>query len=164
MRAVAGLSLSVLAAALAGCATPPPADPLRAEPSATPHASVSPTAVRDAAENAHRARAEADAREGRLADALVQWEILALLRPDVQEYQDEMDRTRRQIRDRTASLLQAASDARRRGNLDQAAMNYLRVLSIDRTHAAAAESLREIERERTRRVYLNRPPRFYPPL
>jgi hypothetical protein len=164
MRAVAALCLPVLAGSLASCATTPPAESIRAEPPATPHTSVSPRAVRDAAENAHRARAESYAREGRLADALVQWEILALLRPDAQEYHDEMDRTRRQIRDRTAGLLQAASDARRRGNLDQAAMNYLRVLSIDRTHAAAAESLREIERERTRRAYLNRPPRFYPPL
>jgi hypothetical protein len=52
-----------------------------------------------------------------------------------------------------------ADKARRNGNLDRATIEYLRVLSVDRNNARAAQGLRDIERERTRRNYLNRPPR-----
>jgi hypothetical protein len=113
------------------------------------------------AEHALRLRAEAYARDGRLADALVQWEILTLLRPESEEYREEIERVSRQIRDNVSALLRSASEARRRGQLQQAIVQYLRVLSLDRTNAAAADALRDIERERTRRAYLNRPPRFF---
>ena len=66
---------------------------------------------------------------------------------------------RKRIRDTTASLSSAAEQARRQGNLDQATLLYLRVLNVDRDNAAAAQALRDIDAERTRRSYLNRPPR-----
>jgi tetratricopeptide (TPR) repeat protein len=155
------LLTSSLGLFMAGCALPPSGEDDRTNPIAVPAPRPSFTAL-ELAEHALRLRAEAYLRDGRLADVLVQWEILALLRPESQEYRDEIERVSRQIREDVSALLRSASEARRRGQVQQAIAQYLRVLSLDRSNAAAADALREIERERTRRAYINRPPRFFP--
>lgn len=111
------------------------------------------------AERTLRERAERHMEQQRWADALLQWELLLLLRPDAQTYREQAERTRRTIRDAAERSLALAEQARRSGNLDRAVIEYLRVLSVDRGNARAAQALRDIERERTRRNYMNRPPR-----
>jgi hypothetical protein len=148
-------SLVAIGLSMAGCVTPPSAEAPSAAvpsiPSAPPLAQV--------VEATYLERAETLVRERRWADALVQWELLALLRPDSQKYRDEIELARKRIAQTVAESLEAAEQARRRGNADQAAVQYLRALSADRNNLRAAQGLREIERERTRRAYLNRAPR-----
>jgi len=98
-------------------------------------------------------------RERNWADALVQWELLALLKPDSRDYRNALAETRSRIRESAGGFARAAEQAHKQGNLDQATLLYLRVLNVDRDNAAAAQALRDIDAERTRRAYLNRPPR-----
>jgi hypothetical protein len=147
------------AALLAGCVTPPAADvPLAPAEAAPPAPSVRQPHTA-AIEQAHLEKAQSHMRERRWADALVQWQILALLNPSAQNYRDEIEALRTRIRSIASGLLNAADNARRRGNLSQATLDYLRVLNVDRDNTAAAQALREIEKEQVRRQYLNRAPR-----
>jgi hypothetical protein len=111
-------------------------------------------------EERHRMRAKANARNGNWADALMHWELLALLRPNNQEYQEAVTETRSNIARQAAHLLQLAELARKQGNLDQAELWYLRVLNVDRENTVAAQALRDLEADRTKRAYSNRPPRM----
>lgn len=146
------IRLLAIAALAGGCTTiPEPAAP-RVEPGA-PDPSLS-------TEQAWRERALASARERRWADALEQWELLALLRPESDEYRTQLKRTREQIAESARKSLAAADQARQRGDLDRAQLEYLRVLSVDHANTQAAEGLRAIERTRVQRNYLNRKPRL----
>jgi tetratricopeptide (TPR) repeat protein len=150
------LGLALVGAA-AGCAVPPPAE----QPAAPEIATPAPRApMADEAERVLRERAEAHEQQRRWADALLQWEMLVLLRPDIADYRERAETTRLRIRETAEKSLALAEQARRSGNLDRALLEYLRVLSVDRDNARAAQGLRDIERERTRRTYMNRPPRI----
>ena len=145
----------VLLGAAAGCAVPPPAEEAPPETAAPgPQASMA-----DEAERVLRERAEGHERQRRWADALLQWEMLALLRPETANYRERAETTRQRIREAAEKSLALAEQARRSGNLDRATLEYLRVLSVDRDNERAAQGLRSIEQERTRRSYMNRPPR-----
>jgi outer membrane protein assembly factor BamD (BamD/ComL family) len=150
---------AVGAALLAGCVTPPAADVSLAPAEAAPPAPSVRQPHTAAIEQAHLEKAQSHMRERRWADALVQWQILALLNPSAQNYRDEIATLRTRIRSIASGLLNAADNARRRGNLSQATLDYLRVLNVDRDNTAAAQALREIEKEQVRRQYLNRAPR-----
>lgn len=154
-----GALLASLAAAwIAGCATPPPTPTAE-----TPRVAVQPApraSLAETGETTYRERAKHHAQEGHWAEALVYWELLTLLKPDSAEYRAEFDRVRNHIRQTAAALLHAASSARRRGELDHSVELYIKVLSMEPDNAAAAEALRQIERQRIRRAYLNRPPRL----
>jgi tetratricopeptide (TPR) repeat protein len=148
-----------ICAGMAGCVTPPPGTtPVRRAPAAT--LSPSAPASTELLEARHHERAQAYARERNWADALVEWELLTLLKPDAQEYRDALIETRKRIRETTDGLSRTAEQARRQGNLDQATLLYLRVLNVERDNAAAAQALRDIDSERTQRSYINRPPRM----
>jgi tetratricopeptide (TPR) repeat protein len=150
---------AALTCIIGGCATPlPPPE----APAAPPVAAPSPPSpsLEDKAEQVLRKRAEGYMQQGRWADALVQWELLALLRPQAHEYHEQRDQVQRRIDAIAANSLALGDQARRSGNLDRATLEYLRVLSVDRNNARAAQALREIERERARRNYFNRPPRY----
>ena len=148
VRLIRLLAVAVLAG---GCTTlPEPA--ARTEPGA-PDPSLS-------TEQAWRERAQASVRDRRWADALEQWELLALLRPESDEYRTQLKRTREQIVESANKSLAAGDQARQRGDLDRAQVEYLRVLSVDHGNAQAAEGLRAIERARVQRNYLNRKPRL----
>lgn len=151
---------AVGAALLAGCVTPPAADTPLAPVAAAPSAFTSRQAHVAAIEQTHLDKARAYMRERRWADALVQWQILALLNPSAQNYPEEIEALRTRIRSMASELLNAADNARRRGNLNQATLEYLRVLNVDRDNAIAAQALRDIEKEQVRRHYLNRAPRL----
>jgi tetratricopeptide (TPR) repeat protein len=136
---------------LGACATPqPPAPAPRAASLPRPH---------DAIEATYRERAQAAVKDRRWHEALVNWEVLALLRPDVPEYRAQIDQANRRIAEISAEALRAAETARKRGDLEGAQTQYLRVLAVDPDHAEAMQALRDMERDRVRRAYFNRPPR-----
>jgi len=151
------LQAVVLGGALGGCAVPPPSEQ-PAVPAAAPSGHGAPS-IAGEAERALRERAEDYVRQRRWADALVQWELLTLLAPDKEEYREQTAQAQGRIKETADQALAAAEQARRNGNLDRAVTEYLRALSVDRGNARAAQGLRDIERERARRNYLNRPPR-----
>ncbi len=162
------LRLRLLAAASAlvsGCASVPENVPLPGSPApapppapATTRSSRSPI---EALEYLHRERAKSFSSERNWADALIEWELLTLLKPDSQEYREAAATARARILAATASLLRAAEFARKEGNLDQATLLYLRVMNLDRRDGTAAQALREIDIERAQRAFFNRPPRGY---
>jgi tetratricopeptide (TPR) repeat protein len=154
-RSAFATACALLTCLLSGCVTPP-ADPA-SRPAPDP-GQATPSAV-EALEARHYEQARTYARERNWADALVQWELLALLKPDSTEYRNALAETRARIRETADTHARAAEQARRQGNLDQATVLYLRALNVDRENAAAAQALRDIDAERTRRAYLNRPPR-----
>lgn len=140
-----------LALLLAGCALRAPLPP--AGPTTAPLPSREQSLERD-----YRSRALALMREGRWADAEVQWELLLLLRP-APEYRSQLETARKNIAETAQGANALAAAARKRGDLETATTQYLRALAADHDNAVAAQGLREIERERMRRAYLNRPPR-----
>ena len=146
---------------LAGCAAVPGYNlmPDNPAPASAPAAAHSARTLVEALEHQHRERAQAYDGERNWADALVQWDLLTLLKPDAPEYREAAAATRMRIRTAAAGLLRAAEFARKQGNLELAIQLYLRVLNLDRADAAAAQALREMDVERTQRTYFNRPPR-----
>lgn len=154
-RRVLPLSLCITVAA---CMTPPPGDPVASPAPAAAPAPQAPSAT-VALEERHHQRAQDYVRARNWADALVQWELLALLSPESTRYRDALAETRAKIRESADNLSALAEQSRRQGNLDQATLLYLRVLNVDRGNQAAAQALRDIDAERTRRAYINRPPR-----
>jgi tetratricopeptide (TPR) repeat protein len=155
--------LAAAGALLSGCAAIPGSEPMPGSPAPsspqTPAAARSARSPIDTLEHLHRERAKTFDSERNWADALVEWDLLTLLKPDSQEYREAVAATRTRIRTATAGLLRAAEFARKQGNLDQATLLYLRALNLDRGDASAAQALREIEIERAQRTYFNRPPR-----
>lgn len=142
------------AALLVGCATPsapPPAGAPPATAAAAAHAGF---------EQRYRERAMTAARQGRLADAALAWEVLTVLRPDRRDYRDALAQTRRDIDAALAERLPRAAQAQRRGELDTATQLYLGVLALQPDSAAAADALRAIERERVSRQQLGKPSRL----
>lgn len=122
----------------------------------TPSPVAVPVASRSGFEQDYRERASTAARQGRLADAALAWEVLTVLRPDAADYREALADTRRQIDAAVAERLPRAVQAQRRGDLDGATQLYLSVLALQPEHAAAADALRGIERERVKRQQLGR--------
>lgn len=117
---------------------------------------IHPVSARDAApesgfEERLKARALSQGRQGRLAEAAVSWEILTVLRPGVAFYREHLRETRRLIDAAVGDAMQRGQQAQRRGDIETASAQYLAALAFKPDHAAAAEALRAIERERARR-------------
>jgi tetratricopeptide (TPR) repeat protein len=139
--------------ALCGCAVAPA--PVGEPAIALPAPSFGATSAASF-ERRQQERALSAERQGRLADAALAWEILAVLRPDAGEYRERLADARRQIDAAVAERLQRASQAAKRGELDAAGAHYLAVLALQPDHAQAADALRGIERERNKRSYLGK--------
>jgi hypothetical protein len=159
------MAVILASAMMYGCATPPAGDAtLGGASSAADDAdrisSGPKSAGTDLLEERHRVRAQAYARESNWADTLIHWELLALLRPNAQEYKEAIADTRARIKTLAAAYLRGAELARKQDNLDQATLLYLRALYVERDNATAAQALREIDAERNKRAYANRPPRM----
>lgn len=146
--------LLVVAAWLGGCAAPPSPPVARDE-----RVAIDPTVERaavdedpelDRFERVLRERAGQAAKAGRLADAAMAWEVLTALRPGDPVYQRQLAVAREAIRSAVARLTERALSEQRRGDAAAAAATWLELLSADPLHAAAAQALREIERERHR--------------
>ena len=143
---------AVAAAALAGCSSAPVVEePAVEAPVEVPRGSPSP-----AFERQQRDRARDLTQQGYFGEAAVVWEVLALLRPEVAEYADGLRHARMRVDNRIAQRMQAAEQARKRGEAEQAAQLYLQVLSDDPLNAQAADALRAVERERNKRNYLGK--------
>ncbi len=105
-------------------------------------------------EQRHRQAAQAARREGRHADARWHWDVVAALHPD--DAQVTSERRTDDDAARTASVERAAKAhaARQRGDAQTAARLYLEALQVWPLHADAADELRVLERERTRRGHV----------
>jgi len=92
-------------------------------------------------------------REGRWAEAVPHWEVLHLLHPEQATYADKLAEARSHAAQVAAEQLQEAQRARQEGQTERAIVFYLKVLSADPANAAAAQGLRDIDRESARRTY-----------
>lgn len=146
-----GCCIALAACVQAPVATDKPDDSSQALPQGSPN---------PAFEQQQRERARELTRQGAFGEAAVAWELLTLLRPDVADYGEKLRRVRARIESRVAQRMQAADQAKRRGDGEQAAQLYLQVLADDPLNAPAADALRAIERERNRRNYLGKPSRL----
>lgn len=145
-----------LAVSLAACSQAP----VEIEQPATLPQQVLRGSPHAAFEQQQRERARDLTQQGHYGEAALAWEVLVLLRPDVDEYADHLQRVRARIETRVAQRLQAADEARRRGDADRAAQLYLQALSDEPLNAHAADALRALERERNKRLYLGKPSRI----
>jgi tetratricopeptide (TPR) repeat protein len=157
---------ATLCAALLGCAAAPPGEdaapgelagaPFSAPaPAAASAAPVAPT-PQAAYEQQQRERALTAARQKRLADAALAWELLTVLRPDVAEYRERLAGAQRQIEAAVAERMPRALQAAQRGDIDAATRQYLAILALQPLNEPAAEALRALERERIKRNHLGR--------
>lgn len=104
-----------------------------------------------AAERQLGQRAESAEAQGRLADALWARDALLLLRPGESSAERQAARLR-QLRDqRINEAMQRGREAQRRNDAERAQRGFLAALALDPTHAAAADALRQLERERHER-------------
>jgi len=148
---------AAVAIALAGCASrqtaPATSQPAAGADAAEPLQADPPLAEPERLLAGRAARAEA---QGRWADAALAWEALSLLRPQDQRIGERLRATRQRIDQLAGERQAAAAGAQRRGDLDGAVQAYLDVLALDPEREAAADALRQIERERTRRSAVGR--------
>lgn len=141
-----------------GCASnaPPtsgPSDPLQDEvpaPTVVLPAEPSPYELRQ------RERATTLARQGRLADAALTWELLATIRPRVPEYRERLAEVQKQIDSGVAERLQRGEQAAARGQVDAAMQQFLAALALQPDNSRAADALRAVERERIKRNHLGK--------
>jgi tetratricopeptide (TPR) repeat protein len=144
----------VALALLAGCAQVP------TPPAPAADAPVSRPSAFDARKSEvianHRKLAESAKKDGDLATAATQWQIVVLLAPDNDSYRREWAAARAAIPAQVKEQLQAGSAAMAAGDLDRAAQAMLRVLALDPNQADAAAALREIDRRRFTRIQADR--------
>lgn len=154
-RCARGLLAAGACAALFGCASAPPVVEAGAPGDAVAPSSE-PSVPQSTYEQQQRDRALTFARQKRLADAAIAWELLTVLRPDVADYRVRLADTQRQIEAAVAERLPRASQAAQRGEIDNAMQLYLAILALQPLNESAAEALRGLERERNTRSYLGK--------
>lgn len=147
-----GLAAAASALLLAGCASRAPA-PISSDPGQAAHTaghlSAHPPASdyeRQLVERAARAQSQ-----GHWSRAQLNWEVLSVLRPQDAQVAQRLRATRQRVATLIDERLAAATLAQRRGDTELAVQAYLGVLALDQGHEKAAEALRHIESERTRR-------------
>lgn len=149
------LAVSLL---LAACTTPPgpaPAPPAappssapRAGEPAPPRGALSPL---DQFESTQRTAAEAASRRGRWSEAIWAWDVVLALKPNDAEALAARRSAEASAQAAVAERLPRAAQARARGDIDQATRLYLEVLALSPGHTEAADALRAMERDRSRR-------------
>lgn len=153
--AVVGVTLW-LAAVLSACSSMEVAQPGDDRASETPPQAAVSQAPAPAFEQRQRERALSLARQGRLADAALAWEVLTVLRPDSSEYRERLADINKQIDAEASERIQRAAAAHKRGELDNAIVLYLSALAVEPDNTQAADALRAIERDRNKRMYLGK--------
>jgi hypothetical protein len=140
----------VLAGALSACAAGPAemATEGRSAMAAPGARAASPVA---AFERQYREQAAQAAALARWADALWAWDVVLALKPDDAEATVQRERAQRAAQAAVAEREPRAREAQQRGDADTATRLWLEVLSLAPEHAAAADALRQIERQRARR-------------
>lgn len=101
-------------------------------------------------------RALAAERADRWTEAALAWEALTLVHPEDPRAQSRLLAARRHVSDRADAQHKLAEAALRRGDVAAAVQGYLEVLALDPSRTAAADALRQIERDRTRRAQVGR--------
>jgi tetratricopeptide (TPR) repeat protein len=156
----AAAALAGLLLLLAACTTPPGAPSPRAEPPPSGQVQRStdlPTppqrrlAAIELFEQNHRTAAEIAAAKGRWNEALWAWDVVLALKPDDADAQAGRRKAEASAQAAVVDRLPRAAQARSRGDLEQATRLYLEVLALRPGHAEAADALRTIERDRSRR-------------
>lgn len=147
----------VAALLLAGCAAGgPPSMPAPASGASGPAARPAPDPAAEAFFLSQVDQARRAASQGHWAAAAVAYEAAVLLRPDDSQTRVRLDEVRRRIEVLGAERRVAAEAARRRSDWDAAASAYLELLALVPTDRAAAEALRQIERQHARRALAGR--------
>lgn len=155
----AGLFATVgTALLLTACATQEATAPPVARPSPLPAVVPAPTGDRsiDRFEAQQRQHAEQHARQGRLAEAALAWEVLTLLRPSRTDYRERLAEAHAAIDKAVGQRVAKATAAQQRGDTQGAERAWFEVLAVDPNHGAAAHALREIEKERNRASVVGR--------
>ena len=142
---------------LYGCASPP----VNESPPAAPQDEVAPPVVvlppqPTSYELNQIELARSLAREGKLAEASLIWEVLMTIRPGVADYRNRWNELQRQSELAAAEHIQKAEQAAARGQLDGATQQYLAALALQPSNTRTADALRGIERERNKRNYLGK--------
>jgi len=157
-----GRVVAAVCAALIGCASAPteedraPGDGAVAVVGPTETRSTTRSTPRSAYEQQQLERALAFTRQKRLADTALAWELLTVLRPDVDDYRERLADTQRQIDVAVAERLPRAAQAAQRGDVDNATQLYLAILALQPLNEPAGEALRALERERNKRSFLGK--------
>jgi len=161
----AALTGQFLLLVLTGCAEIPPATkepapvvvaaPMPEPALVRPRPQSTPPLADSAFEQRRRQQAEELMQADRWAEAAAQWEILTLLRPERGEYASRLAEAQSRATSQANDSLAAASEARKRGELQRAETLCLKALRADPHSAAAAQVLRELEREQSHRLYFN---------
>lgn len=143
---------------VAGCASTAPSGPEASDPTQDPV--PAPNVVLPAEPTAYelrqRERADALARQGRLAEAALAWEVLATIRPNVPEYRERLAELNKQIGSGVAERMQRGEQAIARGQVDAAMQQFLAALALQPDNTRAADALRAAERERIKRNHLGK--------
>lgn len=158
------LIVVMMAAVVCGCANQSPT--VERAPAAAPAplppddpATNGSTESLAAFERQQRDAAEAAARQGRWVEAIWAWDIVLALSPRDGEAARRRAQAEAAVTAALPERLARARAARSRGDLDGAARAYLDVLVLAPDNAAAADAMRDIERERVRRYQLGQPSR-----
>lgn len=144
------------AALLAACSSvpeapaPPGADAPRVAPRRAPPPEVRPSGWPAFVER-QRSIAEVAAQQGRWPDALWAWEVVLALHPDDPGALAGRAGAQAAVSQGVAERRPRAQAARQRGDWDAAQRLNLEILAMAPDDDAAADALREIERQRTRR-------------
>jgi len=150
----------VSALVLASCASAPEPVTPQERPAASPvpariaHPRPPPPPTELPLEQRERETAERLMQEGRWTEAIPHWEVLELLRPDQPAYAKKLADAKSRAAAAATEHLQQARQARQQGQNDRAFVLYLKVLSANPDNAEAAQALREIEKDSTRRAYV----------
>ena len=136
---------------LSACAVnqPPPATPPAT--AAVPEAMDASPATLLQFMQTQRAVAEAAAVEGRWLDAAWAWDIVLALAPQDVAAQRGRQAALAKVNAHLAERLPQARAARARGQVELASRLYLEILSLAPDHLEAADALRAMERDRSRR-------------
>ena len=102
--------------------------------------------------NTRKSKAVTLKEQGHLAEALLEWKILHLLRPDDNAILHELKATKAAIDHRVGAHMTAASAVANKGRSDKAYIYYLKVLALDPNNGEALHQLRAIEGKRVRVV------------
>lgn len=95
-------------------------------------------------------------RQGRLAEAVLAWEVLTLLRPDDAEYRRRWLGARLAVDQAVTLRMARALAARQRGDALAAERLFLEALGFNPSLQAAAAALRDMEAERNRASVVGR--------
>lgn len=90
--------------------------------------------------------------KGMLPEALIEWKILATMRPGVGRYTKNMQHLEQRILDAARKYLRAGIEALENGNARKAKLEFLKSLAYDPRQSTATRYLREMERRAIQRV------------